>query len=75
MRIPWFQFTLKQLIALIVAMAIVFALLRAPFGPLLLAIGITLAGFAIDRRSVGRGSGAGSWPSPSSTSAWVCFSW
>lgn len=55
MRIPCFQFTLKQLCALIVALAIVFALLRAPFGPLLLAIGITLAGFAVDRASGGSG--------------------
>lgn len=55
MRIPWFQFTLKQLCALIVALAIVFALLRAPFGPLLLAIGITLTGFAIDRTRGGSG--------------------
>ena len=55
MRIPWFQFTLKQLVALIVALAIVFALLRAPFGPLLLAIGVVLAGFAVDRARGGSG--------------------
>jgi hypothetical protein len=55
MRIPWFQFTLRQHSTLIVALAIVFALFRAPFGPLLLATVITLTGFAIDRARGGSG--------------------
>jgi hypothetical protein len=60
MRLPSFRFTIGQLIALIAALAMFLAVLRAPMGPLILVIGITLAGFAIDRSRGGAGFRGGS---------------
>jgi hypothetical protein len=49
MWLPRFRFTLGQLITFIAALAVLLALLRTPIGPMLLATGLVLGGFALDR--------------------------
>jgi hypothetical protein len=53
MRRRRFRFTIGQLIKLIAVSAVLFAVTRTPFWPLALAIGVVLAGFAIDRTKGG----------------------
>jgi hypothetical protein len=52
---PPHQFTLGQLLKLIAVLAVCFAVIRMPFGPLVLGIGLILAGFASDRVRGGSG--------------------
>jgi hypothetical protein len=55
MRPRRFRFTIGQLITLIAVSAVLSAVLRTPFWPLLPAIGIVLGGFTVDRATGGRG--------------------
>lgn len=55
MQLPRFRFTIRQLIALIAICAVVFALLRTPFGFLVIAFGSVLPGFLIERARGGAG--------------------
>ena len=55
MRLPRFRFTLRQLIKLVAVSAVVFALIRTPAWPFILAFGLILPGFTIDRARGGRG--------------------
>jgi hypothetical protein len=50
-----FRFTIGQVIALIIESAVLFAALRTPFWPAVLAIQVVLAGFAVDRAKGGNG--------------------
>jgi hypothetical protein len=49
MRLPRFRFTIRQLIAAVAILAVLFSLLRTPSWPLVIAIVPVLPGFAIDR--------------------------
>ncbi len=55
MRTLRLRFTLGQHITLIAVLAVLFASLRTPFWPLILALGLILGGFAIDRSRGGLG--------------------
>jgi hypothetical protein len=55
--LPRCRFTLGQLMKVISALAVVLAVIRTPFWPLLPVIGIILAGFAIDCAGGGTGIG------------------
>lgn len=55
MRRSRFRFTIGQLIVLIAASAIAFAVLRTPFWPFVVAIAPVMPGFAIDRARGGTG--------------------
>jgi hypothetical protein len=50
-----YQFTLRQLIKVVVLAALFFAMFRTPAWPFILAIGLVLPGFAIDRGRGGSG--------------------
>ena len=52
---PRFQFTIRQLIALIAICAVAFALLRTPFGFLIIAFAVVLPGFLLERARGGKG--------------------
>jgi len=52
---PRFRFTIRQLIVLIAICAVAFALLRTPFGFLVIAIASVLPGFLIERARGGEG--------------------
>jgi hypothetical protein len=54
-RGPRYRFTIGQLIKLIAALAVLFTVLRTPFWPLVVGIGMILAGFARDRAKGGAG--------------------
>ncbi len=55
MRVPRFRFTIRHLISLIVLEAVVLALIRTPAWPFILAFGLILPGFTIDRARDGSG--------------------
>ena len=55
MRLPRYQFTIRRLILLIAGCAVVLALLRTPFGFLVVAFGFVLPGFLIERARGGSG--------------------
>jgi hypothetical protein len=55
MRLPRFRFTIGQLVILVALSAVVFATLPMPLWPVIVAIGLVLAGFAIDRTRGGPG--------------------
>jgi hypothetical protein len=55
MQLPRFRFTLVQLIQVVAVLAVCFTVIRTPFGPLALWVGIILVGFAIDRARGGAG--------------------
>jgi len=50
-----YQFTLRQLIKLVALAAVCFAIFRTPAWPILVAVGLVLPGFAIDRARGGAG--------------------
>ncbi len=50
-----YQFTLRQLIKLVALAAVFFALFRTPAWPFVVAVGLALPGFAIDRARGGAG--------------------
>jgi hypothetical protein len=54
-RRPAWRFTIGQLVKLIAALAVIFALIRTPIWPLAPAIGIALGGFAVGRAGGGTG--------------------
>jgi hypothetical protein len=54
---PRFQFTIRQLIALIAICAVAFALLRTPFGFLIIAFALVLPGFLLERARARGGKG------------------
>ena len=60
MRFPRFQFTIRRLIVLIAICGVCFALLRTPFGFVVVCVGFVLPGFLIGRarRSAGIIAGA-----------------
>lgn len=55
MRLSRFQFTIRRLILLVAICAVAFALLRTPFGFLVIAIVMVLPGFLIHRSRGGDG--------------------
>jgi hypothetical protein len=55
MGLPRFQFTIRRLILMIAGCAIVLALLRTPFGFLVIAFGFVLPGFIVGRARGGDG--------------------
>lgn len=55
LHLPRLRLTLGQLIKLVALLAVGFAVVRTPFGPLVLGGGIILVGFAIDRAHGGAG--------------------
>jgi hypothetical protein len=57
MRLPRFQFTIRRMIALIAACAILFSLVRTPaeLFAMIVSIGLVLPGFVIDRARGGTG--------------------
>jgi hypothetical protein len=55
MRLPRFQFKIRQLIVVVAVCAVCFALLRTPGGVLILYAGVILPGFMIERARGGPG--------------------
>lgn len=55
MRLPRFQFTIRRLLLLIAGCAVALALLRTPFGFVVVAFGVVLPGFLIERAKGGAG--------------------
>jgi hypothetical protein len=57
MRFPRIRFTIGQLIGLVAALAVLFAVLRTPFWPLIPTVAMVLFGFRRDRARGGDGLG------------------
>jgi hypothetical protein len=59
MRLRRYRFAIGQLLKSIAILAVLFAVLRTPFWPLVLAIGLVLTGFTVDRTRGGHGINGG----------------